>query len=90
VNRICVRGTVSGRVQGVGFRAYTRQAALKHGVAGWAKNLTDGRVEFLLCGADDKVHAVKEMIATGPKWSQVDNIDSIEIECTPQSGFEIS
>jgi acylphosphatase len=46
----CLRFFVSGRVQGVWFRASTREQARRHGITGHARNLPDGRVEVLACG----------------------------------------
>ena len=50
-----VRGYVRGRVQGVGFRYFVRRAAEMHGLCGYAVNLADGRVEFLLQGDAEAV-----------------------------------
>lgn len=49
---------VRGHVQGVYFRDTTREAAERHGVAGWAANLPDGTVELVLEGAPEAVEAV--------------------------------
>ena len=67
----CLRGFVSGRVQGVGFRAFARREALKAGISGWAKNLPDGRVEVLLCGDDNAVQTVVAALRQGPPYGQV-------------------
>jgi len=50
-----IKGTVHGRVQGVGFRYFVRTVAQRHGLCGYAQNLADGRVEFLLQGEADAV-----------------------------------
>ena len=47
---------ISGFVQGVGFRAYTRSKARKIGINGWVRNLTDGRVEAVFQAEKDKIH----------------------------------
>jgi len=57
--KICVHSFVSGKVQGVWFRQSTKEQALKQDVTGWAKNLSDGRVEVLLCGDVDAVGKVQ-------------------------------
>ena len=56
----------SGRVQGVGFRYTAESAALELGVAGWVRNLPDGRVEALCEGPEKKLNLFLERIAAGP------------------------
>ena len=51
--RIARRFVISGRVQGVGFRWFARDAAMREGVAGWVANLPDGRVEAFVEGAQE-------------------------------------
>jgi acylphosphatase len=67
-----VKGYVSGRVQGVGFRYFVRLAAQRRGLCGYAHNLADGRVEFLLQGNADAVAQVIELIRAGPSHARVD------------------
>ena len=74
-----VKGYVSGRVQGVGFRYFVKQHADNLVVRGYAKNLSDGRVEFLLQGEKSAVFSVLEKIRIGPSYSQVREIKSEEI-----------
>jgi acylphosphatase len=69
-----VKGTVRGRVQGVGFRYFVRNAAHSHGLCGYAHNLPDGRVEFLLQGKADAIEQVVELIRTGPSHARVDEV----------------
>jgi acylphosphatase len=69
-----VKGFVRGRVQGVGFRYFVRTAAQRHGLCGYAHNLSDGRVEFLLQGKADAIEQVIELIRTGPGHAQVDEV----------------
>ena len=66
-----LRGFVSGRVQGVSYRAFVREQALAAGLTGWAKNLADGRVEVLLCGDDDAVERVARTLREGPPLARV-------------------
>jgi acylphosphatase len=61
-----VRILVRGRVQGVGFRYATVAEARRLGLAGWARNLPDGRVEILAEGAPDAVQALIEWCGHGP------------------------
>ena len=69
-----VRGFVSGRVQGVGFRYFVRRCAEHYGVSGYAVNLRDGRVEFLLQGDAAAVDRVVEQIRSGPRHARVDEV----------------
>lgn len=66
---------VSGRVQGVGFRASTAQEGLKFpGLRGYVKNLADGRVEAVFCGEREAVEAMVEWSKRGPRSARVDEI----------------
>jgi len=62
---------LEGRVQGVGFRHFTRTNAQKHGVKGWVKNLPDGRVEAVFEGEDEDVEQMVELVREGPRSSRV-------------------
>lgn len=65
------RFLVEGRVQGVFFRASTREQALALGIAGHAKNLDDGRVEVLAGGSDDALEALAQWLQQGPPAARV-------------------
>ena len=69
-----VKGHVRGHVQGVGFRYFVRNLANRHGVSGYALNLADGRVEFLLQGETDHIEKVIEQIRSGPPHARVDEV----------------
>lgn len=62
---------ISGHVQGVWYRATCRDEARAAGVAGWARNLDDGRVEVVLEGEPDAVAAVVHWCAIGPSRAHV-------------------
>ena len=68
---------VSGKVQGVYYRANTRDEALERGVAGWVRNLEDGRVEAVFEGPADEVEAMVEWCHEGSPRARVDDV-SIE------------
>jgi len=68
---------VSGRVQGVFFRATTRKEAEKRRVKGWVKNLRDGRVEAVFEGEGEKV---EEMIDFCHRGSSAANVEDVEVE----------
>lgn len=74
-SRIRRRVWVSGRVQGVAFRASLRRTARGAGVAGFARNLADGRVEAVLEGAPAAVEAVLAWCHAGPSHARVDRVE---------------
>lgn len=72
------RGTrflVSGRVQGVGFRAFVRRRARELGLAGWVKNLPDGRVEVEAVGAEEALGELEQVLRQGPPASRVQEVE---------------
>ena len=69
---------ISGRVQGVFFRAYTIEAAQLIGVTGWVRNLPDGRVEAVFEGEADKVQKMIEWCREGSPMSRVDRVELLE------------
>ncbi len=73
---VCV--VVSGRVQGVGFRAWIARAAAARGVSGWARNRCDGAVEALFSGEATAVGAMIEACRSGPRWAAVDDVTMTE------------
>ncbi len=85
-----VRVIVRGRVQGVGFRWFTRDAADARGITGWVRNLRDGSVEAELHGADAAVDSVLGALRSGPPLSRVDDISVQEVSASVPVGFEIA
>jgi acylphosphatase len=81
--------TVHGRVQGVFFRDSTRERAHSHGVAGWARNRSDGTVEAVLEGPLEAVERVIRFLETGPPQAEVESVDVNEEEPDGLTGFEI-
>jgi acylphosphatase len=80
---------VSGRVQGVFFRDSTAKAARSRGVAGWIRNLPDGRVEAFFEGSRDAVESMISWCKTGPRHADVDDV-SVEWEpAQGESGFRV-
>ena len=65
------RFTISGRVQGVGFRWFAKDVADREGVKGWVRNLPDGRVEALVEGDVDGVTRVERLLRMGPRGARV-------------------
>ena len=72
-----------GRVQGVWFRAYTKQQADLHQVCGWVRNRPDGSVEALLEGTDGNVKTVIDLCKEGPSSARV---DEVELSWQPATG----
>ena len=72
--RVARRFVISGRVQGVGFRYFTQNAAVREGVAGWVQNLPDGRVEAFVQGDEDAVTRVERALRSGPPGARVENV----------------
>ncbi|HEY1590138.1 MAG TPA: acylphosphatase [Rhodanobacter sp.] len=68
------RFIVSGRVQGVFYRASTREQALKLDLTGHAKNLPDGRVEVLASGSADALDTLERWLRRGPPTARVDAV----------------
>lgn len=68
------RFIVSGKVQGVFFRASARERALALGLTGHAKNLDDGRVEVLASGTGDVVDQLETWLQRGPPLAKVDKV----------------
>ena len=76
----CVRAVVTGRVQGVSFRWYTRAEARRLGVAGWVRNLPDGGVEVYAEGDPDAVEALVRYLHEGPPLAVVVDVDVRRVE----------
>ena len=87
---ICVHAWVSGRVQGVWFRHFTREQAQANGLTGWVRNLDDGRVEAMLCGDEKAVRHVEAWLSQGPELANVAEVVSEDVVSeTRYEGFEI-
>lgn len=85
------RFRVTGRVQGVYFRASTREQALRLGLAGWARNLPDGSVDVLAAGDAEAVDALAAWLQRGPPQARVAQVlrQPSPGGSPPPSGFEI-
>ena len=66
---------VSGRVQRVYFRGYTKDEAQKHNINGWVRNLPDGRVEAVFEGKKEDIEDLIESVNKGPSYAKVENIN---------------
>jgi acylphosphatase len=80
---------IAGMVQGVSFRAYTRQQAEGLGVTGWVRNEPDGSVAGHFEGSDDAVDALVAWCRHGPAYAEVDEVEVTHAETTGASGFVV-
>ncbi|MEX2468646.1 MAG: acylphosphatase [Pseudohongiellaceae bacterium] len=81
-----VSGRVSGVVQGVFFRASTRDRALALGLRGWVRNTADGAVEVMLVGTGDALAEMRAWLHEGPPRASVSRVDLAP--CAPESGLD--
>jgi acylphosphatase len=83
--RIARRFWVSGRVQGVGFRYFVHDIAMREGVTGYVRNLPDRRVEALIEGDLQAVTRVERAIRSGPAGARIEHVD-VDV-LTPSGAF---
>ena len=84
-----VRCIVSGRVQGVFYRARTAERARGLGIRGWARNLSDGTVEVVMNGAEASVTALCAWLWEGPPAARVTAVRAEEWSGSPGEGFTV-
>ncbi|WP_210481448.1 acylphosphatase [Naasia sp. SYSU D00948] len=84
------RALVSGRVQGVGFRYSCIEEARRIGVAGWVRNLADGRVEAHLEGEAAAVDALVSWLHEGPPFARVDSVEVRDTEPIGATSFGLA
>jgi acylphosphatase len=84
-----VQVRISGRVQGVGYRAWMRQQAIRLGLSGWVKNLPNGDVEALLCGPSQAVEQMLAACRKGPRFAEVVALEVGEAELPLSEDFAI-
>lgn len=82
-----VRLVITGRVQGVWYRAWTTEEARRRGVSGWVRNCTDGSVEAVFSGAADVVDDMIAACHDGPPLARVAGIDVADCETPLEEGF---
>ena len=82
--------TVSGEVQGVGYRFFAQRVAARHQVVGYVRNLPDGRVEVLAEGSLESIEGLKHDLASGPDSAWVKQVEELNLEPTGEySSFRI-
>ncbi len=77
----CELVRISGDVQGVCFRHYAKREAERLGISGWVKNVSDGKVEALICGSEPQLAAMREWLSRGPPSAEV-----LDIRAEPYQG----
>ena len=87
--RVARRYLIGGRVQGVGFRFYTENAAAREGIAGWVRNLPSGDVEIAAEGEAESMNRFESAIRHGARNARVDRFEADEDVPAGASGFSI-
>jgi Acylphosphatases len=88
--RVARRYVITGRVQGVGFRWFTHDAAACEGLHGWVRNLADGSVEVVVDGDEASVDRLGAAVRRGPGSARVERLDVEDIAPAGRTtGFEI-
>jgi acylphosphatase len=83
------RYLIKGRVQGVGYRYFAKNAAEKLGLTGYARNLDDGSVEVVAVGPESKVADLLASLQRGPRLSEVRGVEHEPAPIESHSSFEI-
>lgn len=86
----CRRFLVTGRVQGVFYRAATQETARRLGLGGWVRNLADGNVELVACGEADKLKELEQWLWQGPPRARVAQVTVTAVERQSFSDFTIA
>ena len=84
-----VQLTISGRVQGVGFRAWTADQARRRGLTGWVRNRADGSVEARIAGAVEAVELMVSACRQGPSHAAVSHVEVIDAPEPVAAGFAV-
>jgi acylphosphatase len=87
-NQHCMRCFISGKVQGVWFRASAKEEAEKLRIAGFARNLPDGRVEVLACGEEEKLAQFDAWLKNGPPLAKVTHYERQNLPWEEHIGFD--
>jgi acylphosphatase len=80
---------ISGRVQGVGYRDWTRHKAASLGLSGWVRNLANGDVEALFSGPSDVVDSMLAACRSGPRLARVDGVSVVEADEVASGPFSV-
>jgi acylphosphatase len=80
---------IAGRVQGIGYRAWARDEAVRRGLSGWVRNRRDRSVEAVFSGDDAAVDAMVAACNHGPLGARVTDIVAADYHGTPLEGFRV-
>ena len=83
------RWLIAGTVQGVGFRMFVQHKATALGLAGWVRNLDDGRVEAYAVGPAARLSDLAAALHMGPRMAEVRSVDEREMPVENLSGFSV-
>lgn len=83
-----VHVTIRGKVQGVGYREWTRRMAEQRGIYGWVRNRSDATVEALFSGTEDMVEAMLELCRKGPPTAYVTALEVMEAAAPLEREFK--
>ncbi len=86
---VAIRIVMSGRVQGVGFRAWAERRARERGLSGWIRNCRDGTVEAVFAGQKSRVDQIIDLCRSGPAHARVEVLERYEAEAPAMPGFQI-
>jgi acylphosphatase len=86
----CRHFLVSGRVQGVFYRAATQETARQLGLTGWVRNLPDGRVELTACGEPSRVAELERWLWQGPPHARVEAVNSRDVDLHSFTDFSVA
>lgn len=85
-----IHAKVFGRVQGVFYRASTKETAQELGLSGWVRNMPDGTVELEAEGPEDKIEALIKWLWHGPPYADVTEVEVVELRPeNDRSGFHV-
>jgi len=91
VSETAIRARITGRVQGVSFRAWTKGRAEALGLEGWVRNEVDGSVTALFGGAPEAVAQMARALKEGPRWARVDRVETAPADIADiPPGFRIT
>lgn len=89
-DRLSLKVSITGRVQGVGYRAWAAERAKVHGLSGWVRNELDGTVTAVFHGASIAVQAIIDECRDGPPSAMVDHIAIDHVDEAPAPPFRIA
>lgn len=83
----CFHYLVTGRVQGVFYRASTQEVASRMGLVGWVRNCDDGSVELVACGEEAVLKQLEQWLWQGPKFAEVSGVQVNMLDPEEVKGF---